>query len=268
MTDTHQASNYTAPKHLVLAFDIERSGGRRCDHIIGIGASVVDENGEELDSFCARGPFPQHNTFEPRCWDEFWSKEEEKLTELKTASAYEFMVSTVRSWGKFAVGRFQTFRATWEKKARSNGWKLELVSDNNVYDGGFVNMAIESDILGIPYTASEIDGSQQYASFWETHSEQRGLLMAIDPEFKENSSGHSQRIEELFDCSSLPEKYDHDDNPAHNAYSIAREQQILLGIRDGRIRRKAAAAVAVGEDEEIQTPVAQKHKIGRTAAAE
>ena len=87
--------------------------------------------------------------------------------------------------------------------------------------------------LPIPFNAID----KKYDSFYETYSEQRGLLMAIDPQFvQENSYGYTRRIEELFDIPKYTKK-SHDHNPANDAYTIACEQQVLLGIMNGTIKR-------------------------------
>jgi len=91
--------------------------------------------------------------------------------------------------------------------------------------------------MPIPYTAS----TGEYGSFWETFSQQRGLLMEVDPQFTVNNDwGYSGRIAELYD---LPRKatglVSH--HPCDDAYEIAYDQQVLLGIRDGTIKRRGAA---------------------------
>ena len=59
--------------------------------------------------------------------------------------------------------------------------------------------------------------------------------MAVDPSYK-NNWGYTKRISELYD---VPEqRVNHDHNPANDAYTIAFEQQVLFGIREGRISRK------------------------------
>lgn len=219
---------------LVLAFDIERSGGRSEHDTIAIGASVVDQDLKELDSLFLPGYFkadhPTPSIFEQRCWEEFWSKNTEILDTLKYEGSLDKYSRSLEM-----IQEFQAFRARWETLAKDKGYKLELVSDNNVYDGGFINEMINNFLtreLPIPYSASN---PQKYKSFWETHSEQRGLLMAVDPSFKEDF-GLSKRIGELYELPEMTKSHDH--NPANDAYTIAYDQQVLLGIRDGRIKLK------------------------------
>ena len=81
----------------------------------------------------------------------------------------------------------------------------------------------------IPYSASE---KQEYCPFWETFSQQKGLLLSVDPTFK-SDWGLTNRIFELYDIGKPNVAHDH--NPANDAYTIAYDQQVLFGIRDGRI---------------------------------
>lgn len=214
-------------KTIVLAFDIERSGAKAEHHTIAIGASVVDENFTELDVLFLPGYVEGKTKFETRCWDEFWSYHEDKLEELKYTGKLTF-----EERQREMIELFQEFRAKWEGLASQNDWQLEIVADNNVYDGGFINLLLfeHTNDMPLPYNTSG-----KYRQFWETHSEQRGLLMAIDPEFK-GKSGFSNRLKDIYDVPE-PER-EHDHNPANDAYTIAFEQQVLLGIRDGRIKMR------------------------------
>ncbi len=200
---------------LVLAFDIERSGATNKYDTIGIGASVVDTNLHELDSLFLPGYFEKDTIFESRCWNEFWSKNLDALNLLKYTGTKNKKERELEM-----ITHFQTFRKKWPD--------AELVSDNNVFDGGFINDLIFNyldDNMPIPYK------NNQYSSFWETHSQQRGLLMIVDPEYK-GDYDFSKRIAKLYNIPDPQKQHDH--NPANDAYTIAYDQQILLGIRDGR----------------------------------
>lgn len=108
------------------------------------------------------------------------------------------------------------------------------MTDNNVFDGGLVNELIKKylDVEPIPYSASE---PQEYKPFWETFSQQKGLLAAVDPSFK-SDWGLTDRIFQLYDVQKPSVNHDH--NPVNDAYTIAYDQQVLFGIRDGRIRKR------------------------------
>lgn len=235
---------------VVMAVDTETSGGRIEHDILAIGASVVDENLQKIDSLFLPCYFGKKKTnWELRCWDEFWNHHKDILKQLK----YKGSLKKEERY-KEVIELLQAFRAEWEIKAQDFNFNLEFVSDNNIFDGGVVNRLINKyvpDTLPLPYsshsfakiesddfddTAGINSYEQLYKPFWETHAEQRGLLMAIDPTFKGNW-GLSARIEELYD---IPANNDalHDHKPDNDAYVIAREQQILLGIRDGKFRLK------------------------------
>lgn len=211
---------------LVLAFDIERSGCSKEHDTIGIGASVVDYDMNELDSFFFKCYIPGETRFEKRCLDEFWSKNLDILKELeyhgdKTKKDLEFEMIT----------GFQNFRKKWENYADENKKTLVLTSDNKVYDGGFVNQLIFEHLPGtlpIPYSAEK----QKYSPFYETHSEQKGLLLLIDPKYTKNW-GYSEKILNMYDGIPQSKKV-HSHNPADDAYTIAFDQQVLFGIREGK----------------------------------
>ncbi len=218
-------------KRIVLAFDIERSGATDQNTTIGIGASVVDDQFNELDSLFLPGYLPKQVIFEKRCWDEFWSKHPEQLELLECKdeeiSLYELQHEMITA--------FQAFRIQWEIYAKENNIEYVIASDNCVYDGGFINEMIFKCLPGdspLPYSAS----TQEYSDFIDTHNCQRGLLMIIDPSYKD-WWGFSDRIEELF--QTPPKRKEHDHNPANDAYTIAFDQQVLFAIRDGMIKRKS-----------------------------
>lgn len=226
---------------IVLAFDIERAGATAEYDTIAIGASVVDENLKELDRLFLPGYIKNVTKFEPRCWDEFWSKNLDQLELIKyerSECGSELERSECgednEAVQKEMIENFQEFRAKWELRAKASGAKFQIVSDNNVFDGGFINNMIFKHLPGtlpLPYTASF---PQEYSSFFETHSQQKGLLTAVDPEFK-SDWGLSKRISELYNVPECTVVHDH--HPCNDAYTIAYEQHVLNGIRDGRYKR-------------------------------
>lgn len=215
-------------KTYVLAIDIERSGARYEHDTVGIGAVVVDGDLKQLDSLLLKGYVPNETKFEQRCMSEFWSNHPETLEML----TYDGELSKVER-EKEMIELLQEFRAKWEGIAEEDGAKLELVTDNNVYNGGYVNKLINdhTEDLPIPYNTQ-----RKYSPFWETHAEQRGLLMAIDSSF-EDDWGLYEKINQLYEDLPEIEKTD-DHNPVTDAYAIACEQQILLGIRERKYKLK------------------------------
>jgi hypothetical protein len=214
-----------------LAFDIERSGATSQYDTIGIGAAVVNQNLELVESLFLPGYFPtgpDSNKFEDRCWNEFWSKNLAQLDALRYSGTLN-----KKDRQSEMIREFQAFRSKWELKAKSEKAEFYLVSDNPIFDGGFINEMIFEHlpgILPIPYGASD----QEYSAFLDTHSQQKGLLMDVCPEFISNW-GLSQKITQIF---QVPEQIlAHDHRPDHDAYTIAWDQQILFAIRDRRVKK-------------------------------
>lgn len=216
---------------ITLAFDLERSGATNEFSTIAIGAVVMDQNFNQLDSLLLKGFMPQFTRFEARCWNQFWSKHQEVLTELTYEGDLSFDQRQLEM-----ITEFQQFRSKWEQTCESNGDTLILVSDNCVYDGGFINDMIFTYLPGtlpIPYSASK----QDYEIFHETFSMQRGLLKVVDPSFT-SDWGLSQRISELY---NLPPKRDlNPHNPVDDAYEIAYDYQVLNGIQNNQIHMKSS----------------------------
>ena len=217
-------------ERIVLAFDIEKAGASDKQPIIGIGASVVKTlypkgEGEivfaELDRLFLPGYFPGVTLFEPRCWETFWSKNLEQLEQLEYKGDLTPMARE-----REMIHEFQAFRKKWSH--------AELVTDNNVFDGGFINDLIfrHTPNMPLPYTTEG-----EYSSFFETFSQQRGLLMAVDPEYvKKSNWGYSDRIKKLYNVPEIDVVHDH--NPANDAFTIACDQLILYGIMNGNIVRQ------------------------------
>lgn len=219
-------------KTVVITVDIERSGRKSyTGQIIGMAWCAVNEKLEVLDSGFYGAYFPGETLFGDSCKVEFWDEHPKKLAALK----YDGELNQAQRLNEI-VTAFQAFRAKWEKLAKEAGFALELVSDNNVYDGGFVNELImtRTTDMPIPYRAS--DG--EYSTFWETHSMQRGLLMAAAPEF-DGVWGLSEKVQEVYGLPPSPWKHDH--NPLNDALSIAYDAHVLLRIRNEKLQPKARA---------------------------
>lgn len=199
---------------------------------IAVGASVVDTNFKQLDSFFIGIYDPIETKFSEHCWNTFWSKNKEALQILQ----YKGIHVEKHERELDMITKFQQFRAKWESiAAKETDQKLVLVSDNNVFDGGLINELIKKYMPNtepIPYSASE---NQEYCPFWETFSQQKGLLLSVDPTFR-SDWGLSNRIFELYNVAKPGVAHDH--NPANDAYTIAYDQQVLFGIRDGRITKE------------------------------
>lgn len=192
---------------IVLAFDIETSGPHH--DLLGIGASVVDNKYNEIDSIFLPCYIENETNFDKKCYDEFWSKNLNILEKLKVSGSRE-------SVEKKIIKNFQEFRFKYND--------AELVSDNPVFDGGFMNRLIAkyypNDYV-LPY-----DKNGNYRHLFDVHSQQRGLLFSLDPKFAlDNIFGYTKKIRELLNVNI---ERDHDHNPVNDAYNIACDQQILF----------------------------------------
>lgn len=216
--------------NIVLAFDIERSGATFEYDTIGMGAVVMNSNLEELDRYYSNCYFPKETKFEQRCYDQFWIK---NMDSLKSLIYYGTKTKSQRE--KEMIVGFQNFRLKWEKFAEENKLNFYLVCDNNVYDGGFVNYLVNkyTDDLPIPYSASK----QEYETFFETTSMQKGFLLAhgINLDW-----GLSNKIKELYDTPECIKFHDH--NPANDAHTIAFDMHMLLNIYNGVYKKRILAA--------------------------
>jgi hypothetical protein len=212
---------------IVLAFDIERSGAMRENDTIAIGACVLNSNLEELDRYYCNCYFPKETVFEKRCWDQFWSKNLDTLNFLTYTGE-----QSKYDREKEMINGFQEFRSKWEKSSKEVNAEYYLVSDNNVYDGGFINDLIYKHIpntLPLPYNAS----NQEYDNFFETHSMAKGVLLAngISADW-----GLFDKIRTIYDIPSHTVTHDH--NPANDAHTIAFDAQVLFGIFEGKYKKK------------------------------
>lgn len=223
---------------VVLAFDIERTGAKPEHETIAIGISVVNENFKQLDSWLIVGyiprPIPEDGTapegFEVSPWEEFWCDKQEHLEKLSIVPypQQKPQQKTQQETQQKMIIQFQEFRKKWEYRASVEGFKLEVCCDNPVYDGWFINEMLCQylpEYHPLPYASRQIS----YQPLWDTDSMLRGLLATADPTYK-NNWGLSNRVREIYDVET--EDIDHD------AYNIACDAQIVLGVRDCRIHRR------------------------------
>lgn len=211
----------------VLAFDVEKSGELENHHVIGIGASVVDQNLVELDKLFLPGHVEGKTNFDPKCTKEFWSKYPDQLKELE----YKGDLTFEDRQGEM-IKLFQAFRCKWEDEAEKCNATLVLVSDNKAGDTEAINRLINkyTDYQPLP-----CDTKGVYGAYWETYSMQKGFIMAINPAYKYDW-GFTKYISKRYDVPPKAKEYNH--NHANDAYNIAFDQQVLYLIRDGRIKKR------------------------------
>lgn len=217
---------------IIVAFDIETSGGNfTTNQIIALGMCAMNQKFKVLDSLRLDAYVPNLTKFEPRTWDEFWCKNQNKLDTFN----YKGILKTNREIETWLIGQFQEFRRKFEIIAKKENAEYYLVSDNNIFDGGFINALINKYTTdgALPYSASD----NTYSSFFETHSMQKGLLLALPNEFDVNAKwGFTKRISEIYDVPVMEHKHDH--SPENDAYTIAYDFNTLVSIGEGTIRKK------------------------------
>ncbi len=203
----------------VIGVDIERTGVFSENATIGIGMSLVDQDCREIDSLFLAGYVEGEAKFEQRSYDEFWSKNLDNLKKL----TYHGKLSYADRQREMIV-MFQQFRAKYPDAM--------LVTDNNLFDVAYINQMIErwTSDLPIPYKGT------QYNNCWETHSMQKGFLLALGDAAGNESWGFSKRMQELFILPPMTREYSH--NPVDDAYSIAYDMQVMLGVSSGRFKSK------------------------------
>lgn len=210
---------------LVLAFDIERSGGTSEYETLAIGACVMNEDLVVLDTYYCNCYFPNDTLFEERCYNEFWSK---NLDVLKTLIYTGEKSKNEREYEM--IEGFQNFRKRWETFAANRGFSYYLVSDNSIFDGMFVNDLIFKHLkntLPIPYSAS----TQEYERFYETHSIQKGILITHGCDDDWGLYDNLKKIYHLPDCNVV-----HDHNPVNDAHTIAFEMHMLFRIQKESVK--------------------------------
>lgn len=213
---------------IILAFDIETSGCKFSNDVLALGCSVIDNNSTLLDSLFLPSYFPEETNFESRCYNEFWSKNLNILELLKYSGTY-----TKSERLKQVVYSFMEFRTKWERYAESKKLEYYIVSDNPIFDGGFINNLIDKygsdNDMPLPYSAY----NKSYSPLINVHCMQYGVLNQIEP----NSSfwGLSNAINNIYNIPPCNVKHDH--LPHNDAYTIACDFNNLLLIKEGYYRK-------------------------------
>ena len=209
---------------VILAYDIERSGPRRSDDTIAIGAVIMDgTTAQLLGTFFAAGYIKSVTRFDERCWAEFWVHHPKALEQLVYTGPLSF-----HKRQQEMIVKFQAFRSRAEHLARVRRVELALVTDTQVFDTGCLNQMIERHTrdLPLPYRVSD----QQYSTIWNVFSMQRAAVMLVDPLFK-GCRGFARRLSELYNVPASPFQHNHvpDKDAAHIAYDFWVLRQIALG---------------------------------------
>lgn len=226
------------PPVWVLAVDIETSGSRPEHSVLAIGAAVLDDQFTTIDTFLYRGYVPDRTKFDARCLRESWSQPEQQATLKQLVYRGQVPIERVPvppdEVPSDMINRFRQFMGLMEMEAQKAGAKLEVVTDNAGFDLRLLSREIYKyipDDEGMQFTVT----TKKFRPTFETWSQQRGLLMAVDPSFQ-SDYGLTERIDALYDVPKRAVVHDH--LPHHGAYSIAFDQQVLHGIQRGTILRR------------------------------
>lgn len=212
---------------LVLAFDIESAGVFR--DVIGLGMCVMDDQLRVYEKRFWPAYFPNATQFEPRCQREFWVHHPKVLEHLTYRGS-----ASPEQCRQEMIAEFWDLRKRWETYAAAQGYGFQLVCDNAVFDAAELNKLAERhlpDAMPMPYMAS----TRAYGNLFETFNMERGLLMAVDPLFR-NEWGLSHHIATLYVLPPPPVQADH--CPENDAHEIAYDMHMLNGIQEGRYLRR------------------------------
>jgi hypothetical protein len=236
----------------VLAFDLERDGPDTRYRTFALGASVVDSDFQELDSYLSfnlRARETPAEGFEDGYWRRHWSK----FPEILEALTYHGELS-LEDQERVMIQGFQEFRKKWELRALEQGETLELVCDNPTYDAMHVNILLEKHNAGLPLPFSALptttgDGKSEftYGTVWDVFSMQKGWLTGTLPASEADGLkwGLSSKMEALFMREPPAKKYQHSHSPDHDAYTIAWDYQLLraFALKDILLRAPSSKTV-------------------------
>jgi hypothetical protein len=195
-----------------FAVDVETTGQFLTKNaMIAIGCSIMNEKGEELDKFLGFLKIPENRTWEERCVNEFWSKEQETLDFIK------------KQWEdpKIVMNEF----ATWlDRMDLKYGEDLVFLSNNVGYDCAWVDQYLSEfttrrniyyRLVSYAGFDKEGNGTPRKYSFrrvWCTNSMFHGVLLERTGIFEE------WNLEKKSECENEVWKNDH--NPLNDARTI------------------------------------------------
>lgn len=225
-------------------------------YVNGEGSNFATDSAETegYSQDCLIYPHDPHDftVFEDRCWSGFWSKHPDKLLELE----YKGYLCKA-DMEKEAISILNQFRAKWEVFSASKKAKLVVVSDNVSFDIGMIDQLMRRyfpDRRPNIYKAS--DNTKYNGGNPCTHSMQRGLLAAVDPnwllcETKDSDSKWMRWLDIDYDGEIPPQatrsfaerirylyqipkhELEHDHNPMNDAYTISGEYGAIMLISHG-----------------------------------
>lgn len=129
---------------ILVALDIEKTGGFYRHPVMSVGFYVGDMDCNELETFKVNisvrwpmvvGDMIDYGDFEPRCWDEFWSKQPDNIVaECKNPEP----VDASTAWHQV-----EAFLNRLETAYPADQYKIKFLTDNASFDVAAVDYALE-----------------------------------------------------------------------------------------------------------------------------
>ena len=183
-------------KHTVLAVDVEVSGCSVTQNgIVSMGASLQDQDSNELHTFQVNLRLPENRIYEEQCLKEFW---------LQNQRVYDFVQQNAVPPLK-AMEEFYGFLTHVETSYPD----LILVSDNPSVDITWLNLYLAEYTDRSPLNYSN---TETYRIIWDTHSMQKVLL---------SQRGDLESNLDLPEKLGFKSKWVHDHTPLNDARTIA-----------------------------------------------
>lgn len=242
-----------SPIH-VLAYDLERTGSTGTSRVIGIGASVVDENFKELKTYLGACFKPNEALFEWSCVEEFYfGTELRELDALRKGAASPVVSFTPRNMldelkkktpssartqddaERLALDGFVEFVRTAEQAALDAGATFIICSDCTVSDTHWINKLLEKyrpDLHPLPFSFL----TDQWAPHFDVGQVQKGFLTQLNPNWITQGKRSTETIEKYWKVPAKLKQHTH--MPDSDAYTIAFDMQAVIACSNKRIPMK------------------------------
>jgi len=124
-----------------LALDIEKAGDRFCDPILMIGCCLGDATGRIIETRAFCGPVPDEETFDQRCWTEFWMKNLNILQRIRDTAKNEGVTTIEQMMDNF-MNYYYDLDQRFGPFTRAGNRRLILLSDNPAFDISSIDQAL------------------------------------------------------------------------------------------------------------------------------
>lgn len=151
-----------------LGVDVETTGQYlSINAIVALGAVVMDEQFNELETFVGYFKIPEEHVWEKRCVDEFWSKNQLMLDKFKkNAANLDLVMKSFAEWLSLLDTKFKD--------------NLVVVSDNVGFDIAWINqyLSLYTYRPSLYYRWCDVQKKYVYRRIWDTDSVMHGALLA------------------------------------------------------------------------------------------